>query len=584
VTNDLSQYETDDEGNLLPSALPPGTVVTNDLSQYETDDEGNLLPSALPPGTVITNDLSQYHRDAGGNLLPADDGPLGGVLATLQDRRAWLAGMNQAKAVVDTVARPVGNYLTAVGGMTAGAGRGIQGAADWLGNGMAGLSDDLAGELDGDRSNPVLNAAALFLREQGHLMGGVVRGTAALVSGPLELSGALDEFMGRMFTDEEFQKDVAAGVLDAASGILDYVDEDPEHVPERLIADGAAALWDAGTKKVAELWDDFRRDPEQFFVDAADFTGEMIPLVASLFLPGLGEAGAAEDVLAGAGRAERVLSPLEEAMLKGKAPAVVPKVLEADPALAGYPAQVLDPVELADVATTHRPVGMPIDSGFDAHLAMLRLSAGDADALRTFGMEPPPGFLTTSTEWGVAQLPDGRWVLVKGVGGKAPHVLWRDFGDISAGGHSHPLIDPGYLLEGVDESGRVPITTLQGDDPIGLMNRVHFYPSPDDFAFTAERGVADHHLYTIFRYAGEDVTGVPLLANPIPGEVSSEGVHVIIRKSEFVGRLASNPEFPVTRSEIEIWSGSTRLSSETVYSTPAPNNPFISHAPLPLAE
>jgi hypothetical protein len=89
---------------------------------------------------------------------------------------------------------------------------------------------------------------------------------------------------------------------------------------------------------------------------------------------------------------------------------------------------------------------------------MKELTAGNADALRMVGVEPPPGFDPRANEWGLAQLKDGRVVLVRGGAGE---VDWSQLPpDLTPLAHTHPFRDPvtgaERLLTGVDTGSGKP--------------------------------------------------------------------------------------------------------------------------------
>lgn len=59
------------------------------------------------------------------------------------------------------------------------------------------------------------------------------------------------------------------------------------------------------------------------------------------------------------------------------------------------------PGPLVGLGEPHQPIGRPVASEADAHAVVQRLVRGEADALRSLGIEPPAGFDPRTREWGI---------------------------------------------------------------------------------------------------------------------------------------------------------------------------------------
>jgi hypothetical protein len=138
---------------------------------------------------------------------------------------------------------------------------------------------------------------------------------------------------------------------------------------------------------------------------------------------------------------------------------------------------------------------------------MKELTAGNADALRMVGVEPPPGFDPRANEWGLAQLKDGRVVLVRGGAGE---VDWSQLPpDLTPLAHTHPFRDPvtgaERLLTGVDTGSGKPYSidakALFTKDGALHQDQVFFLPSTSDLAHVTANGIP-HTVYTPYIHLG----------------------------------------------------------------------------------
>jgi hypothetical protein len=158
-------------------------------------------------------------------------------------------------------------------------------------------------------------------------------------------------------------------------------------------------------------------------------------------------------------------------------------------------------------------VGGPMPSKAVGQDVLERLAAGESQALRMVGIEPPPGMDTRINEWGLGRrTKDGSYVLIKG---EPTAVDWTNLHGIERVGHSHPLITnpsspQSRYLKGKNGQGSVSFDELTARQ--GLKEDVtHLVPSGSDLA-TAARDGGDHLVVTPYVYVNGRIT------NPIPGE------------------------------------------------------------------
>jgi len=148
-----------------------------------------------------------------------------------------------------------------------------------------------------------------------------------------------------------------------------------------------------------------------------------------------------------------------------------------------------------------------------------KLSAGEAEAFRVVGVEPPPDFDPRVKEWGIGQREDGSWVLVEG---GADAVNWGQVPGVKARGHSHPLElngQPRYL-KGTGGRKFITIDELRTgkappDDLMALC------PSGSDLAMAARDG--KHLVATPYVHLGNGQIG-----NPVAGHLDDTIVFEIL--------------------------------------------------------
>jgi hypothetical protein len=225
------------------------------------------------------------------------------------------------------------------------------------------------------------------------------------------------------------------------------------------------------------------------------------------------------------------------------APATRPKpvVAEIKPTLS--PADVVSQQNIA--------IGTHLHSEGEAHAVLGRLAAGDPVAFKVLGMEAPPAdFDLRGVEWGIGQLPDGSYIIIRGQGGA---VDWAHFSGVRPVAHSHPLT-PQKLIKG----GATTFDDLMKGGGQGTqLNKVNIFPSAADVAFCARNALGEHVVQTPYVSKGGGRIG-----NPTPG-AHEPLVQIKIIQPERVGSWTGNPEMGVFKSKMVatdtsgkvLWSG-----------------------------
>ena len=129
-----------------------------------------------------------------------------------------------------------------------------------------------------------------------------------------------------------------------------------------------------------------------------------------------------------------------------------------------------------------------------------KLAAGDANALRVVGVEPPKDFDPRKNEWAIGQREsDKAFVLIRGSSGE---IDWSQLPGVKSKGHSHPITDPftgkARVLSGENGNDWVTMEMLQAGK--GGNSLMFLAPSGSDFAFAAKEG--KHLVVTPFAHLG----------------------------------------------------------------------------------
>jgi hypothetical protein len=203
-------------------------------------------------------------------------------------------------------------------------------------------------------------------------------------------------------------------------------------------------------------------------------------------------------------------------------------------------------------------IGTPLPSREAGVEVLERLAAGESQALRVAGIEPPHGMDTRLNEWGVGRRSsDGSFVLVQGETGA---VNWDALPGIEPVGHSHPLYfdanrKTARYLKGPGGQGSVSFEELQ--QPGLYADRTHLCPSGSDFAAAA-------------RHAGEHVVAAPYvhlgggrIGNPVPGGNHPQVVFHITGSIP-VGMHAPGSQVVVYRARLRATAGGEELGSAWV--------------------
>ena len=209
----------------------------------------------------------------------------------------------------------------------------------------------------------------------------------------------------------------------------------------------------------------------------------------------------------------------------------------------------LDPADI--LSKQNIAVGTHVKTEGEAQAILGKLAAGDHSAFKALGMEAPPkSFDTRSVEWGIGQLPDGSFILIRGEGGA---VNWAGFGGVRPVAHSHPLNDAKLIKGGTTSFPEL----VKGGGKGGELNKVNVFPSAADVAFCVRNGLGEHTVQTPYVAKGGGKIG-----NPTPG-VHEPQVAIKILQPERVGSWAGNAEIGVYKSKMvatdasgkTLWSG-----------------------------
>ncbi len=181
-------------------------------------------------------------------------------------------------------------------------------------------------------------------------------------------------------------------------------------------------------------------------------------------------------------------------------------------------------------------IGNRVEGEAQGKKILRKLAAGDRSAFTDLGMDAPPhDFDLRSVEWGLGQLPDGNFIIIRGEAGA---VDWAGFKGVRPVSHSHPLT-PGKMLD-------KPVTfheLVQGGGT-NEVNKVNVFPSAADVQFTAKNGLGDHTVQTPYVNKGGGKIG-----NPTPG-ANEPLVSIRIEQPEQIGTWAGNDKLGVYKSRM----------------------------------
>jgi hypothetical protein len=199
-------------------------------------------------------------------------------------------------------------------------------------------------------------------------------------------------------------------------------------------------------------------------------------------------------------------------------------------------------------------VGAPLATEAQARTVLRSIMQDQPAALRALGVsDVPEGFRPTSVEWGLGQLPDGRFVVIRGEAGA---VDWSHFPGVRAVAHTHPSTNA--LRGGQGPQSEMSIREALGTD----VNRTALLPSGQDLAYVAREGLDTHTVFTPFEYRGNG-----RIANAVPGS-GLPRVEVEIRGARLEGYYG---ELPAYRAELVARSSTGEILWQgTVYGMPHP--------------
>ncbi len=203
---------------------------------------------------------------------------------------------------------------------------------------------------------------------------------------------------------------------------------------------------------------------------------------------------------------------------------------------------------------TNEVVGGALPSLAVGHVVLMMLALGDAHVLRVVGIEPPPGFRSEGTEWGLGRRKsDGAIVIVRG---EQMGVAWGDMPDIVPLAHSHPYIDSKYFQIGGTREGRVSIADLKAGKAPNELQKI--FPSGADFVFAALHGLDTHFVVTPYVLLPDGTIG-----NPRPGGLETPIV-IEIRNSKYAGTEKGTGAV-TAEAEVIVRAGDTELMRESMH-------------------
>jgi hypothetical protein len=215
----------------------------------------------------------------------------------------------------------------------------------------------------------------------------------------------------------------------------------------------------------------------------------------------------------------------------------------------------------ADLKLENRVVGTRIFSNVgQAEDLLRRISSGELDVIHgELGVALPKGFTTANgLEFGLGQLPDGRFVVIRGELGA---VDWSKLPGIEARGHTHPSTKGNDLDLNVHGKPEVSLEELRRVTDTMLHSRAVIFPSPEDVHFMSWHKVREHRVFTAFIVQDGQVM------KPPAGWKGQARLEFVILEAREVGRMPDGS--PVHRATIVgTFEGHEVLRTE-VHVTPA---------------
>ncbi len=186
---------------------------------------------------------------------------------------------------------------------------------------------------------------------------------------------------------------------------------------------------------------------------------------------------------------------------------------------------------------------------------MRMLAAGEPNALRLAGVEPPAGFDPRTTEWGLGRRSDGSIVLVRGGAGE---VNWSALPDVEPLAHSHPFRDPITGLERrlVGTQGKRSLAADLSDAT--HEDLVWLTPSTSDVAEVVRTG-KPHSVHTPYVLDGEGRIANPDLT------ASHDTIDFVITSAELAGTLAEGSPITVYKATVHVMAGDRVIWTGEIY-------------------
>jgi Domain of unknown function (DUF4157) len=196
----------------------------------------------------------------------------------------------------------------------------------------------------------------------------------------------------------------------------------------------------------------------------------------------------------------------------------------------------------ADWHLENSVIGTRLFRGLDEAEDVLRkVTGGDLSVIeRELGVALPRGFSTADgLELGLGQLPDGRFVIVRG---EIKAVDWSKLPGVTARGHTHPSTRGNDL--NADSSGqpRVSIAEVQRPTDVPHFARTMIYPSPPDVRVMSEYRIREHRVFTAF------VVQDGFIMKPPAGWKGEARLEFTILDAQLVGHLPDGT--PVHRATL----------------------------------
>ncbi len=221
----------------------------------------------------------------------------------------------------------------------------------------------------------------------------------------------------------------------------------------------------------------------------------------------------------------------------------------------------------ADVVTGRNvAIGNRVSTASEGHAILARLARGDRGAFKALGMDAPPHtFDLRSTEWGLGQMADGSFIIIRG---EPMAVDWAEFKGVRPVAHSHPLtadklLDGHFTFQELIKGGREK-------------RIVDVFPSAADVAFTARNFLGEHTVQTPYASKGGGKIG-----NPTPG-TTEPLVQIKIQQPERIGSFAGNDQLGVYKSHMvaEDTTGKVLWKGD-VYTVDHPSGSLVTFDELP---